>query len=185
MYEVETIQIDEDNRIVVHYDEGSEDPREWGWDEKVYELNYRYGFEADNHDRDPVIDVFNQVYDRTADLDKAMRAMSLWMSLGDDTRVVRIVDVHVYRDTYNYLVIGESQDSIGSFMDVFSRWLQGEVYIVVHEKREQWTNADETAEMDTWEWEDSIGGCYLDDEYTAEVAARENFEIELTQKVEK
>lgn len=179
MYEVETIQIDEDNRLVVYYDEGSEDPRNWGWDEKVYELNYRYGFEAANPDRDPVIDVFNQVYDRTANLDKAMRAMKLWMYLEGDTRVVSMVDVHVYRDTYNYLAIGESQDSIDSFMDVFSKWLQGEVYIVEHQKREQWTNADETQEMSTWEYVDALAGCYLDDEYTAIEVAREHFGVEV------
>lgn len=179
MYEVETIQIDEDNRIVVYYDEASEDPRNWGWDVEVYELNYRYGYEADNSDGDPAVDVFNQVYDRTVDLDKAMRAMRLWMYLEDDTRAVKSVGVEVYRDTYNYLAFGESQDSIVSFMEVFSRWLQGEVYLLCHEQREQWTNADETREMDTWEPVDWLGGCYLDDEYTALDVAREHFDVEI------
>lgn len=177
MYEVETIQIDEDNRIVVYHDEGTEDPRNWGWDVKVNEMNYRYGYEVQNDDYDPAVSMFNEIYDRKADTDKALRAMQLWMYLEGDERVARLVDVHVYRDTYNYLAIGESQDSIGSFMDVFSRWLQGEVYLLCHEQREQWTNADETREMDTWEPVDWLGGCYLDDVYAAEVAGREHFDL--------
>lgn len=177
MYEVETIQIDEDNRIVVYYDESSEDPRDWGWDVQVYELNHRYGYAADNYDGEPALDMFNEVYDRTVDLDKAMRAMRLWMYLEDDTRVVKSVDVPVYRYTYNYLAFGESEEAIDSFMEVFSRWLQGEVYLLCHERREQWTNADETRKMDTWEVVDSLGGCYLDHEYTAEVAGREHFDL--------
>lgn len=179
MYEVETIQIDEDNRIVVYYDEGTEDPREWGWGEQVLEMNYRYGYEVENPEGEELVDVFNQVYDRTASMDKAERAMRLWMYLTGETRAVEFRDVRVYRDVYNYLVIGETTEQIDSFMGVFSTWMNGEVYLVVHEKREQWTNADETAEMDTWEWEDSLGGCYLDDEYTAIDVARDHFNLEI------
>lgn len=180
MYEVETIPVDDDNRLVVYYDDSSgDDPRDWGWGVSVLEMNYRYGYEVENPEGDEAVNVFNYVIDRTADDVKAERAMRLWMYLSGDTRAVEFRDVRVYRDVYNYLVFGEDSDQIDGFMDVFSRWKNGEIYLVVHQKREQWTNADETEEMDTWEWEDSIGGCYLDDEYTAEVVAREYFDIEM------
>lgn len=179
MHEVETIQIDEDNRIVVYYDECSEDPRLWGWHVDVREMNWRYGYEVENDDYDEAVIVFNEVYDRTASIDKAERAMRLWMYLEEDERAVKLVDVRVYRDVYNYLVLGETTEQIDSFMDVFSKWMNGEVYIVCHEEREKWTNADGTLEMDTWELEDSLGGCYLDDKYTALDVARENFNLEI------
>lgn len=179
MYEVETIQIDDDNRLVVYVDEYTDDPRGWGWGVKVNEMNYRYGYEVQNDDYDPAVSMFNEVYDRTADTGKALRAMQLWMKLEDDNRVAKFVDVRVYRDVYNYLVTGEDEDSIDGFMEVFSTWMNGEVYVVAHEKREHWTNADETAEMDTWEWEDSLGGCYLNDEYTALEVAREHFDLKV------
>ena len=179
MYEVETIEIDEDNRLVVYYDEDSEDPREWVCDVNVNEMNYQYGYEVRNDEYDPAVSMFNEIYDRTADTDKALRAMQLWMKLEEDERAAKLVDVRVGRDVYNYLVTGETTEQIDGFMEDFSTWMNGEVYIVVHQKREQWTNADETAEMDTWEPVDSLGGCYLDDNYTALDVARDYFDVEL------
>lgn len=180
MEPLEIIQVDEDNRIVVYYDEcsGSDDPREWGWGEQVLEMNYRYGYEVENPNGEELVHVFNEVYDRTADLEKAERAMRLWMYLTGEKRAVEFRDVRVYRDVYNYLVIGETTEQIDGFMDVFSRWMNGEVYLVCHEKREQFTNADETRELDIWDEVDCLGGNYLDHEYTAEDVAREHFGIE-------
>ena len=73
------------------------------------------------------------------------------------------------------LEIGEN---IGLYT-AYAAWRRGDVFIVEHQKREQWTNADETAEMDTWEYADSLADCYLDDNYTALDVAREHFDVVL------
>lgn len=56
------------------------------------------------------------------------------------------------------------------------RWLNGEVYNVDMQERKTWRNVENPGDtLTTWETVDSIGGCYLDDEYTARVVAEEYF----------
>ena len=39
MYEVETIEIDEDNRLVVYVDECTDSPLDWGWDVEMHDID--------------------------------------------------------------------------------------------------------------------------------------------------
>ena len=67
--------------------------------------------------------------------------------------------------------------------EAYIRWVQGEVYGVIVERRWKATrvqvgNPDVAAvEEFVWEDDDSIWSCYLDDAYTAEVVAEEYFGI--------
>lgn len=181
MYEVETIQIDDDNRLVVYVDECSEDPREWGWEVELHDIDDYRMWRGWDKPEDPVayaahVAQYEVRSGRWSEeqRDRAIHIFKLWA--GDD----REFKVHEWRgysrsDWATVLEIGEN---IGLY-DAYAAWRRGDVYIVEHQKREQFTNADETRELDIWEGVDSLGGCYLDDEYTAIDVARDNFDIEI------
>ena len=182
MYEVETIQIDDDNRLVVYVDEGTESPLDWGWDVEMHDIDdYRMwrGWEQPDEGTVAYAAHVAQCMVRARrwteeQRDRAIHIFKLWA--GDD----REFAVHEWSgysksDWATVLEIGEN---IGLY-ESYAAWRRGDVFIVEHQKREHWTNADETAEMDTWEGVDSICGCYLTDEYTALDVAREHFDVVL------
>lgn len=181
METVETIQIDEDNRLVVYVDECAEDPQEWGWGIEFHDIaDYRMWMGWEQPDEGTVEYAAHVAqYEVRAgrwteeQRDRAIHVYKLWT--GDD----REFKVHEWRgysqsDWATVLEIGED---IGLY-ETYAAWRRGDVYGVVHERREQWTNADETAEMETWEVVDSLWGNYLDDKYTARDVAREHFDVE-------
>lgn len=182
MYEVETIQIDDDNRLVVYVDEFTDDPREWGWEVELHDIDdYRMWRGWEQPDEGTVVYAAHVAHYNVRarrwteeQRDRAIHIYKLWA--GDE----REFKVHEWRgysksDWATVLEIGEN---IGLY-ETYAAWRRGDVFIVEHQKREQWTNADETAEMDTWEEVDSLSGCYLDDVYTAEVIAREYFDLKV------
>lgn len=57
--------------------------------------------------------------------------------------------------------------------DALESWENGEVYGVILEKRETYTNGDKS--IDVWEEVDAIWGNYLTDGYTAQDVAAEHF----------
>lgn len=68
----------------------------------------------------------------------------------------------------------------------YEAWAESEVYGVILEREVTWARLDENGEqvfltepntMRTWEEVDSIWGCYLNDEYTAQTVAIETFEM--------
>lgn len=63
--------------------------------------------------------------------------------------------------------------------ETYRQWAEGEVYGVIHEKLETWVKADDPDETrDDWEEVDALWGCYLDDDYTALVVAKEHFDLD-------
>ena len=181
MYEVETIEIDEDNRLVVFVDECADSPLDWGWDVEMHDIDDYRTWRGWERPEDPVAYAAYVAHQEVLrgrwteeQRDRAIHIYKVWS--GDD----REFAVHQWRgysqsDWATVLEIGEN---IGLYT-AYAAWRRGDVFIVVHEKREQWTNADETAEMDTWEPVDSLGGCYLDDTYTAEDVAQDHFGLVL------
>ena len=181
MYEVETIEIDDDNRLVVYVDEGTESPLDLGWDVEMHDIDDYRIWRGWEHPEDPVAYAayVAQYAVRTRrwteeQRDRAIHIFKLWA--GDD----RKFKVHEWRgysesDWATVLEIGEE---LGLY-ESYAAWRRGDVFIVEHQKQEHWTNADETAEMDTWEAVDSLCGCYLDDDYTALDVAREHFDVEI------
>lgn len=74
-------------------------------------------------------------------------------------------------------------DHITQEDDSYLAWAEGEVYGVIVERRfhtitQQVGNPDTDVE-EAFEWRetDAIWGCYLNDVYTAEVCAKEYFEV--------
>ena len=181
MYEVETIEIDEDNRLVVYVDECTDSPLGWGWDVEMHDIDdYRIwrGWETP---KDPVAYAAyaaqQEVLRGRWTEEQRDRAIHIYKVLVGDTREFKVHEWRGYSQS-DWATVLEIGENIGLYT-AYAAWRRGDVFLVVHEKREQWTNADETAEMDTWEPVDSLGGCYLDDTYTAEDVAREYFDVDL------
>lgn len=182
METVEIIEIDEDTRLKVVTDDCPDDPRGWGWDVEFHAIdNYRIwrGWE---HPEDPTAYAAWQYQQEVRagrfTPEQRDRELKLYQSLTGDTRSFEIKEHRGYSqsDWATYLVIGEA-DALGLW-ETFDQWLKGDVYGIILEKREQFTNADETRELDIWEEDDSIWGNYLDDDYTARRVAVENGWIE-------
>lgn len=75
---------------------------------------------------------------------------------------------------------------IESEQETYRQWAEGDVYGVILERKVAWAklSADggtvlqgEGTVRETWENEGSVWGCYLDDEYTAQVVAKEHFDL--------
>lgn len=179
MYVAEEIQLDDDNRLVVRYDEDNDSPLDWGWEVELHKIEYGYdGWRIHEADGEPLVRLFNGLEERLGSTEKVQRAIHLYQVLTNDTRYVTMVDIGVYRDRYIYMVIADSEEEANSIIDVYTKYLNGEVYIVQHEQRERFESVDNPGTfIDAWNLVDSIGGCYLDDDYTAEVVAREHFDL--------
>lgn len=180
MFEVETIEVDDDNRIVVYTDDDSEDPCEWGWEVELHDIDDYCMWRGCGRPNEGTVEYAAHVahYNVRArrwteeQRDRAIHIYKLWAG---DEREFKVHDWRGYSKS-DWATVLEIGENIGLY-ETYAAWRRGDVYTVVHQKREQWSNADETAEMDTWEWEDSLSGCYLDDTYTAKEVAKENFDI--------
>jgi len=181
MYEVETIEIDEDNRLVVYVDECTDSPLDWGWDVEMHDIDDYRIWRGWERPEDPVAYAAHVAQQKVRarrwteeQRDRAIHIFKLWA--GDD----REFAVHEWRgySQSDWATVLEIGKEIGLYPE-YAAWRRGDVFIVEHQKREHWTNADETAEMDTWEPVDSLGDCYLDENYTALDVARYYFDVEL------
>lgn len=175
---IETIQIDEDNRITVEVDQWSDSPLDWGWDVEMHDIdNYRTWAFGETSDC-TIAQVAGELHARLGkDNAKTERALRLYLHLIGDECEVAVHDFAGHSKSHWATVLEIGNDGSMGLYTAYAAWRRGDVYIVTHEKREQWTNSTETAEMDTWEYFDSIGGCYLDDEYTALTVASEYFDL--------
>lgn len=181
MYEVETIEIDEDNRLVVYEDECTDSPLDWGWDVEMHDIDDYRIWRGWGRPEDPVAYAAyaaqQEVLRGRWTEEQRDRAIHIYKVLVGDTREFKVHEWRGYSQS-DWATVLEIGENIGLYT-AYAAWRRGDVFLVVHEKREQWTNADETAEMDTWEPVDSLGGCYLDDNYTALDVAREYFDVDL------
>lgn len=60
--------------------------------------------------------------------------------------------------------------------DIHTAWADGEVYGVILERAKVYT-AEDGSTLTNWEDSDSLWGCYLSDDYTAQTVALEHFEL--------
>lgn len=179
MYIEDTINIDEDNRLVVYADEYNDSPLDWGWDVEMHEIdNYRMWRGWDKPEDTLAYAAYNfqnEVRRGAWTAEQRDRAIHLYQVLLEDTREFKVHDYRGYSQS-EWATILEVGEDIGLY-DTYAAWRRGDVYIVEYQKREQFTNADETREMDVWDEVDSLAGCYLSEEYTAMDVAREHFDI--------
>lgn len=177
---VDIINVDENNRLVVVYDELAENPEEW-LVEEFYDIDDYRIWKGWEHPEDPVAYAAHVAQYKVRSQrwseeqrDRAIHIFKLWA--GDD----REFKVHEWRgysqsDWATVLEIGEY---IGGY-DTYAAWRRGDVYGVIHEKSQTWKHSEDDREIVTWEHEGSLWGSYLDDEYTALDVAREHFDVEI------
>lgn len=76
--------------------------------------------------------------------------------------------------------LDKQAEIIESERKTYQQWCDGEVAVVVLEREIRYVRVDDIGTHGTitrWEEEDSLGGCYLDDDYTAEQVALEQFNL--------
>lgn len=186
MYEVETIQIDDDNRLVVYVDEGTESPLDWGWDVEMHDIDNYSIWRGWENPEDPVAYAAHvaQYMVRSGkwteeQRDRAIHIFKLWAG---DTREFRVHEWRGYSqsDWATVLEIGEDN----GMYEPYAAWRRGDVFIVEHQKRLEYVLkvGDRIIHEDVheeWDYVDSLGECYLNDEYTAIDVAREHFDVAL------
>lgn len=184
MEPLEIIQVDENNRLVVVYDDIAESPEEWTSVE-FYDIDdYRIwrGWETPQEGTVAYAACVAQymVRGKRWTKDQRDRAIHIFKLFAGDDREFKIHDWRGYSrsDWATVLEIGED---IGEYV-TYAAWRRGDVYGVIHEKRQTWEHSEDDRELETWEHEDSLWGCYLDQEYTALVVASEHFDVEIKEK---
>lgn len=189
MYEdYETIQLNSTQRLIVEQDTCSDSPLEWGWEVELHEIdNYRMWRGWDTPDDAFAAFVHEVYYKFGRNKEVAERAARIMLDIMGDDRVPHIHEYQGYSqsDWATYLELVTPGD--GSMFSVYAAWRRGDVYNVILQECEPpaivdvriaadgtfYTDEDEPDWIET----ESIGGCYLDDEYTAEDAARDYFNI--------
>lgn len=186
MYEVETIQIDDDNRLVVYVDEFSDSPLDWGWDVEIHDIdNYNIWRGWGTPDDSVAYAAYNaqqKVRNREWTEEQRDRAIHIFKLWAGDTREFKIHDWTGYSKS-DWATVLEIGEDIGLYAS-YAAWRRGDVFIVKHQKRLEYVrrNGDEFFYEDIheeWEGVDSLAGCYLDDKYTALDVAREHFDVEI------
>lgn len=80
------------------------------------------------------------------------------------------------------LTFDEQGELIKSERQTYQQWADGEVYGVILERASAWVktyeNGGDSIEGVDWVESDSLWGCHLDDTYTAQAVAGDNFELE-------
>lgn len=84
------------------------------------------------------------------------------------------------------LSLEEQEKVITGERKTYEAWAESEVYGVILEREVTWARLDENGEqvfltepntLRTWEEVESVWGCYLNDEYTAQTVAVEHFDM--------
>lgn len=182
MYDGEIIRVNDKYRLRVEVDQDAENPLEWGWGTEIHEIdNYRIwrGWETPD---DPVAKAaycFHQkVRRREWTSEQRDRAIRGYLALCGDERSFEVREWRGYSksDWATVLVLWDEKTG-GNVYETWAAWRRGDVFTVIAEKATIY-RSDEDPEDVIWDWEEleSLGGCYLGDDYTAWGVAEESFE---------
>lgn len=190
------IQINEDTRIVVKYDQDAEDPRNWDPGVSVHPIrtNARYhridaGTNSHEHQLDEIIehvpemqrdDALARHFERAKLPFRIVSMMSGRDWIGD---YVWYAEPETVAENMELAPLWNGLDLVDGCIEQYRAYLDGEVYGVILEKRVTWQRADDPdVTQETWEHEDSVWGCYLDGDYTALTVAADHFGIQVPDK---
>lgn len=169
-----TYSADGTRRVFSYQDEDAENPLSWGWNVEVHDIDSYdiiRGCASPSDDLALAACRFNWRFPGEAW--KRDRAIHLYMLLCGDERAFQVHEYQGYgqSDWATVLVLAEDHESLGLW-DAYERWRKGDVYTVEVQRKTIWTSEyDEVREE--WEHEESISGCYLDDDYTDAMVASE------------
>lgn len=176
------IEVNENYRLTVELDHDSESPLEWGCGTEIYEIdNYRIwkGWETPNENHTYAAHLFHLKVRRGAwTPEQRDRAMHLYMLILGDTRSFEIKQWHGHSkgDWATCLVLWDAEEGSNVY-EAWAAWRRGDVYIVTEQIRKVYKSVDDPDDLyEDWFDGDNLGGCYLDEGYTAEDVAKEHFE---------
>lgn len=177
------IKVTENYHLLVETDNDSENPLEWGWGTRIHEIdNYRIwrGWEdSPENELEYMALNLHYLYRRgVLTLEKRDRAIHLYMVWLGDTRSFEIQQYQGYSqsDWATCLVLWDAEDG-GNAYEAWAAWRRGDVFSVTERIRKVYVSPEDPDDVyEDWFDGENIGGCYLDDKYTAKQVAKEHFE---------
>lgn len=175
------IEINEYYRLRIELDTDSPNPLEhWGVCEILTIDNYRMWMGWENLE-DPIAYAAREfhlpVRSGKWTEEERDRAIRGYMHMAGDTREFAVYEWRGYSkgDWATVLVLWDPETGANQ-SEEWGAWLRGDVYGVIEEIRKVYVNPDDPNDVfEDWEDGDSLWGCYLDEGYTAETVAKENF----------
>lgn len=188
MDSINTVQINERLRVSAYYDEFSEDPRDWNTCVSVHPLRMNDRYIPPNPGEDTSGDILDEIYQYNDDYETAIKKHFARLHT-----LCKVVDLNCARSWIGEFVFyiepskineigkGYEKQYLDATTTEYKQYASGEVYSVVVERLETWTNTQGDTK-ETWETEDSISGIYEDvyDDDTLLLIASDYFGIEKT-----
>ncbi len=163
MYKVtDPILFGEDNRVGVYYEESR-----YGADELLGDGFGMFTLRIDRFLRRQDFGEFTDELTRLADrvsLDQLESAVGKYLNLsGKNYRTISLQGAS--QSDWAEVIVYSDEDFIltPEFRSALKSWWSGDIYTLVHQRREVYTNADGTKTIENWETVDSIGGIMVDD----------------------
>lgn len=177
MYKVtDPIMFGEDNRVSVYYDECH-----YTADELLGDGFGMFTLRLDRHLRRQDFGEFTDELTRLADrvsLDQLESAVGKYLAISG--RFYKTVQLHgASQSDWAEVIIYADEPFVydREFITALKDWWRGDVYYLVHERREIYTNADGTKTLENWETIDSVGGIMSDDYDGLTPICRDSFDL--------
>lgn len=198
MNPVDIIQVDDDTRVAVYPDPDAENPRSWQEGISVHALRRKGGYNAPDAGTNSHGAALDEILDG-ASSSQVEGAIALHfqranlphrITASEAGEFVWYLEPETVAENLALAPLWNGLDLLDGVIAEYEQWANGEVYIVAVEKRTRWARLDQNGEpvfiadadiipitLTTWEEVELIGGCYLDDDYTARQVAAEHFDI--------
>jgi len=169
--------ITDDLRIVVTYDEGTDDPRDWTPECDVMQYNVPYRSDADDFGdcQTTLGTVFGSVYDSTGDDAKALKVALRYKRFFDVKEDIETSTITGYSqgDWADVVaVVPEGYGTPANHLRTFRQWKFGDVYVMTVERLVSYVRVADDGmtpiwgeEHDHWEMVDSLGGIYFTEDF--------------------
>lgn len=177
MYKVtEPIPFGEDNRVSVYYDESH-----YTADELLGDGFGMFALQLDRglrrQDFGEFTDELNLLCNRI-DYSQYESAIGKYLNLAGQH--YRVIQLHgASQSDWANVIVYSPDDFVETpeFRTALRDWWRGDVYYLVHERRELFTNADGTKTIEQWETVDSISGIMVADYDELIPICRETFDL--------
>lgn len=179
MYKVtDPMKFGEDNRVSVYYDESR-----YSADEMLGDGFGMFATKLDRHFRKSALD-FGEFTDdlnllaNRINYDQYESAFNKYLNLaGKHYKTIQLQGAS--QSDWAEVIVYADEDFIltPEFRSALKSWWSGDIYYLVHERRELFTNSDGTKTIENWETVDSIGGILVDDYDGLIPIARDHFDL--------
>lgn len=197
----EHITLTPTSRLTIEQDESADNPRaDWEMITGAVNLRRSYSYRSDRIEVVPVHDCPAPLLDAYDRFDDDADTVTRWartfycLTLVHDTLndVFWFCDRESMRANWPDLTpgtpeyIAREREVIAEERATYEKWCEGSVYIVSLERLVHYVALDDEGTInyddahDSWESVESLGGNYLDDEYTAQTVALESFDWTMT-----